>query len=142
VPYKPRVETLRILISGHPALTASARLNDITNELRLIATSSRFPRRSGWLLAVLHTTRALDTTLSEVLAFRSWRSRSPTLGSYLVELRNRSVITTTERIHYQAAVVDRRNTYMHQAGTIPTRIEADSILAEMHACVAVVLNQI
>jgi len=141
--YKKSVDTLRVLIGTHQTLVGSARLNDIIGELNRIPTSARFPRRSGWLLAVLHTTRALDTTLSEVVKNKGWwNSRQQSLGAYLMTLKNNAVLTQTERNHYQHNVVSMRNTYMHQAGAIPSKIDADVLLAEMHACVANVLRNV
>lgn len=141
---KGRVDTLRIIISSHSALTGSTRLGDITSELNRIYVSGRLPRRSGWLLAVLHTTRALDTTLSEILLFKGWNpnGQSKNLGSHLYKLKDNAVLTQTQRRHYQTKVVDERNKYMHQAGAIPGKVEADAILAEMDACVTHVLGQI
>lgn len=135
---------MRIIISSHSALTGSTRLGDITSELNRIYVSGRLPRRSGWLLAVLHTTRALDTTLSEILLFKGWNpnGQSRNLGSHLHKLKDNAVLTQTQRRHYQTKVVDERNKYMHQAGAIPGKVEADAILAEMDACITHVLGQV
>jgi hypothetical protein len=143
MPYRRRVATLRILIGNHYTLTGSARLNDIMDELNQLTSSAGFPRRS-WLLAVLHTTRTLDTTLSEVVRFKGWLNprQQPSLGAYLVALRNNAILSPTERNHYQAVVVSKRNIYMHQAGAIPTRIDADTLLAEMQTCVVDVLRRV
>jgi hypothetical protein len=141
---KKRIDTLRILISGHQALSNSIRLTDITGELNRISASGRLPRRSGWLLAVLHTTRALDTTLGEILFTKGWdpNRTSKSLGSHLTRLNRNAILTQAQRTHYQAKVVDERNKYMHQAGAIPSKIDADAILAEMDACITHVLGQV
>src|ERR1700744_3601654 len=129
--YKKRVETTRVLISGHQALASSPRLNDIIAELNYIISSSRSLRRSGWLLVILHTTRALDTTLKEAINYKGWRSRQ-SLGGYLFKFEAESILTRTEKTHYQQNIVDIRNTYMHEAGAMPRRSDADAILAEMY----------
>lgn len=141
MPYKKRVETLRILIGGHPTLVGSPRLGDIVKELNRLTASGRFPTRN-WLLAVLHTTRALDTTLFEVVRIKGWANKSSSLGGYLHILYNNTILSWSEKKHYQIKVVDERNKYMHQAGAMPSKIDADGILAEMHACVVRVLGQI
>ena len=141
MPYRRRVDTLRILISGHNVLAGSSKLSDIVNELNRIKGSGRLPSRN-WLLAVLHTTRALDTTLSEIVLAKGWRARSPALGAYLTTLQSNAILSQAERIHYRRSVVDRRNMYMHQANAMPSRVDADSILAEMHSCVFVVLGRL
>lgn len=81
--YKSRVDTLRILIDSHYTLSGSPKLSQIVEELNRITLSGRMPRHNGWLLAVLHTTRALDTTLSEIVRFKGWVARPPSLGRYL-----------------------------------------------------------
>jgi hypothetical protein len=139
--YKKRVETLRILISGHPTLMGSPRLDDIVTELNRLTASSRFPSRN-WLLTVLYTTRALDTTLFEAVRIKGWAQTPSNLGRYLRILEEKAILLLKEREHYQTKVVDERNKYMHQAGAMPTKIDADGILAEMHACVVRVLGQV
>jgi hypothetical protein len=141
---KRRIDTLRVLISSHQVLSHSTKLADITGELNRISASGRLPRRSGWLLAVLHTTRALDTTLSEVLVIKGWdpNRTSNSLGAHLSRLSNNAILTQTQRAHYQTKVVNERNKYMHEAGAIPSKIDADTILAEMDACITHVLGQV
>jgi hypothetical protein len=142
VPYKERVGLLRVLIASHPVLRGSAKSAAIADEINRIATAGRFARRSRWLLSVLHTTRTMDTTLSEVLVLKGWSARGKSLGSYLRELEKKRILTNSQVQQYQLSVVDKRNTYMHQAGAAPSKLEADTILAEMHACVSHVLGQL
>ena len=66
--YKTRVRTLRVLISTHDTLKNSTKLNDLYGEAARIEAAARLrDQQNGWLLAVLHTTRTLDTTLGELL---------------------------------------------------------------------------
>ena len=140
---KKRAETLRILVKGHSALTSSARLADILGELERIGVSGRFAARSGWLLTVIHTTRALDTTLCEVVKSKGWWNQNQqSLGAYLRALHHHNILSQIEKSYYQTNVVDVRNTYMHQAGAIPNKIEADTLLTEMHACITDVLGRV
>ena len=140
--YKRRVKTLRILIGSHRCLVSSSKLNNIVGELNRIDATDKLPQGNGALLAVLHTTRALDTTLSEVIAFKGWMPRGQALGDYLIELRKQSYLSAGERDLYQKSIVVKRNTYMHEAGAMPSKMEADKILSEMHTCMSLVLGRI
>ena len=97
------------------------------------------------LLQVLHSTRALDTTLGEFLRLNSVKLKSPTLGSYLYAFRDNSFggrkpISELERVQYQKKIVKLRNKYMHEAGEMPENdLEVMTLLAEMQSCLARVL---
>lgn len=140
--YKRRADTLRVVIGSHRLLVQSPRLNDIIGEVNRIAASSRVPRHNGWLLAVLHTTRALDTTLKEVLNGKGWMTTSRSLGGYLRAFRDRNALNASQTNHYQQVLVGRRNVYMHEAGRMPSQRDADEILSEMHACVVTILGRL
>jgi len=92
---------------------------------------------------MLHTTRALDTTLREVLAHKGWLEPKHTgLGSYLIEFKQMSVLTEGERSKWQGSIVDKRNKFMHTAGAIPTQLENDAIQSEMEACLTIILGRV
>ncbi|MEV6060364.1 hypothetical protein AB0L62_10180 [Nocardia asteroides] len=137
-----RVDTMRVLVGGHASLNASSKLTAITGELRRIVAIERSGRKDAWLIKVLHTTRALDTTLSEVIAAKGWPTATPSLGPYLSALFKNGIITAAQRDSYQKTIVYKRNKYMHEAGAMPTKLEADSILSEMHACLVVILSRV
>ena len=63
---------------------------------RIIA-STKLPKHNGWLLSVLHTTRTLDTTLSEIVASKGWLVGQPSLGRYLAILSSNGVIFSHEK---------------------------------------------
>lgn len=140
--YEKRVKTLRILIGTHRSLAGSPKLNNIVGELNRIAPTARLPQGNGALLAVLHTTRALDTTLSEVIAAKGWKPRVPALGDYLTTLKIHRCLSEGEKDLYQKGIVRKRNKYMHEAGAMPNKLEADKILNEMHTCLSTVLGRI
>ncbi|WP_405180803.1 hypothetical protein [Nocardia sp. NBC_01377] len=147
MPKKNRLNTMRVLASAHPALRGSLLLNDIIHELNRIAAAERSDKTDSWLLKVLHTTRALDTSLKEVLAHKGWtptdkKTGKPKfgLGAYLIELQIHGVLTPRQRDNFQKAIVDKRNRYMHQAGTMPNRLEANTILNEMDTCLSVIFT--
>ena len=137
---KNRVATLQIIISAHSSLSSSPKLTDILGELNRVTAAAKVPKHNGWLLGLLHTTRALDTTLREVVKDKGWLSpKYQSLGGYLNALQNNQIISPSECSQWRQSIVDRRNKYMHSAGAMPTQLETDAILSEMQACVAVVL---
>jgi hypothetical protein len=140
--YKARVQTLRLLVDSNYILRASPKLNLIVGEMHRILSSERVPRNNGWLLAVLHTTRTLDTSLAEILIYKGWISTPQSLGKYLVHLSSHNILRAAEKNDYNDKIVKKRNKYMHEAGAMPTQIEANSILSEMHACLSIVLARI
>jgi len=137
---KKRVDTVRILISTHPLLKNSPKLTDIVGELNRVHASTNTPQHNGWLLKLLHTTRALDTTLRELLIKKNWAPADKfSLGSYLHVLRKQNVLSQSETQSWTNSIVNPRNKYMHSAGAMPNQLEADAILGEMEACISVVL---
>lgn len=139
--YKDRVDTLRVVIGGSRVLAGSRKLNLIIGEVNRIAAADRVPRHNGWLLAVVHTTRALDTTLSEIIIFKAWQSRNRSLGSYLSALQSHRIISNAEHQRYKQEIVDKRNKYMHEAGAMPSQLDANKVLNEMHACLSTILGR-
>jgi hypothetical protein len=129
------------MIDGHRLLMNSAELTAITGELRRIEKSGRLATDSGWLLSVLHTTRALDTTLAELCRARKW-SRPDSLGGALHALLTNKIISASAKQAYQRTIVDPRNRYMHRAGAMPQKRQADQLLAEMQSCLAAILPNI
>jgi hypothetical protein len=139
---KKRVETLRVLAGGTAALAASSKITDIYGEFNRIIASSKRNTPDGWLLTVLHTTRALDTSLSEILLSKGWHPGKWSLGSYIVELQKRAILSPQQSAHYQKSLVKKRNMYMHQAGAMPHGLESERILTDMHACFVVVVSML
>jgi hypothetical protein len=86
--YSRRVQTVRALVAGSVIAANAIQLAAIELELEAAADTTRIPqlpRRR--LLQVLHTTRALDSSLREFLAFHGVAAGN-SLGSYLTRLRN------------------------------------------------------
>lgn len=137
-----RVLTLQVLIGSHSHLKNSPKLTAITGELARIVPSSKLPKHSGWLLAVLHTTRALDTTLRELISAKGWLGdKDYSLGEYMKRLQSNGVLKADEKNAWMISVVNKRNKYMHAAGEMPNQLEADAVLNEMHSCLTVVLSR-
>jgi hypothetical protein len=139
---KKRVDTLRILVDSHSTLSGSPRLTAITGEFTRIQGAGRVAKHNGWLLSVVYTTRALDTTLSEVLAHKGWRGSANSLGKYLAVLRTKGIVQQVEFDRFKSTITDQRNKYMHSAGAMPSQLEADKLLSEMQACLAAILGRL
>ena len=147
--HRARVRTLQALVAGHPSLGAHAQLNDILAEFDEVHAVRKIRRDSRKrLLEVLHSTRALDTTLAAFVGHYGCRapgSQPPkTLGQYLRALRDHGVtglnrLAEPHRHRFQAAIADRRNHYMHQASAFPPDdVEIQTLLSEMATCLTVV----
>lgn len=96
-----------------------------------------FRRGRRQLLQVLHSTRALDTSLKEYLASQGIPSSGSSLGSYLYALANHSILAIaklpkSDQQRYQLKIVDERNRYMHQAGACPASDAEIRILLSEH----------
>lgn len=140
--YKQRVDTLRIIVDAHPIVRSSPKLSQIVGEMYRISASTKVPKSNGWLLSVLHTTRTLDTTLSEIVRYKGWPIQAPSLGRYLAALCTNGILNSSEKNAYNDKIVKKRNKYMHEAGAMPNQLEADGILSEMHTCLTIVLARV
>jgi hypothetical protein len=141
MPYSKRVQTLQALIGGHPLLAVSPDLPAITSEAQRIKTWGRLTTDGGRLLAVLHTTRTLDTTLSALCISKSW-PKPVSMGNALTTMKKQLVITEGDRVKYQQGIVATRNHYMHQAGAMPNRQVTDVLLSNTQTCLAHILAAI
>jgi hypothetical protein len=142
MPYKKRVDTIRLIAANHGALKGSAKLNSIVAELNRINAAGRLSTHNGWLLAVLHTTRSLDTMLAEIIAHKAWAAGGNSLGAYLITLAKYGALTPKEQKGFQDNLVKVRNKYMHEADAMPHKLAANSLLNEMHTCIATVLKNV
>ena len=101
-------------------------------------------RRS--LLAVLHMTRALDSGAQSLLIAKSIPlPHTRGLGAYLKGFANHGVagvahLPEPKRVRYQKLIVDQRNRFMHTANTFPSTNEEKNLLAEMEACLAILVT--
>lgn len=143
---KRRVRFMQSLVAGSP-VSRTVKHEDVQAEFEEVLLARRVLKRSRKrLLQVLHSTRALDSTLKEFTDLHGCRPGSPSLGRYLYELKSGNCtslrrISEQERDHYQTQIVDLRNRYMHEAGLMPANdSEILTLLAEMEACLQRVLT--
>lgn len=137
---------MQVLVAGSPVVS-SGKHEDIQREFKEVLSARRVMKRSRKrLLQVLHSTRALDSTLKEFTKLNKCLPKSQSLGSYLRVLKdgkcvNLSQISKAERHRYQKSIVNPRNKYMHEAGRVPANdSEVLALLAEMEACLQRVLS--
>lgn len=100
------------------------------------------------LLEVVHSARALDSSLKAFVQHHGCQETGKRLpcamGGYLHALEKHSVvglgkISAIQRKQFQTAIVDIRNRFLHEAGAFPlTDKEVDTLLSDMHACLAAV----
>lgn len=135
---------MEALVQGS-AVAASPDHHQIQAELAAIRNSMAVHGRRRELLQVLHTTRALDSSLRAFLLQRHVPlNGAAALGGYLTRLANHGAngvgqLSERRRASFQATIVDPRNRFMHSADAYPTRWEADRLLNEMYSCLSEVL---
>lgn len=140
-----RLQTMKALLAGSVACSSSSRFHDIINELdELVAAKRVSDQKRRLLLEVLHSTRALDSSLAAVNAHYSCDPNAKTLGQYLHALVNHSHaslgrLSTNQVGQFKVKVVNLRNRYMHSAGAFPQKSEVIHILAAIEQCLATVV---
>jgi hypothetical protein len=146
---KKRRETMIALLSGSIiGSTPSVEYAIIIGEFQETDRASSIePNNRKNILKILHSTRALDTTLKCFLELHGIRDSSDfALGAYLTRLTNHrcgslSKLNESSRRKYQENIVDKRNVYMHKAGKYPnTENEVNEILSDIESCVVEVLS--
>ena len=137
---KDRVSTLKALIAGSAACTATPVARAITEEIDALYNARLVrprPRRS--LLEVLHAARALDSCLNSINAHYGCSASAKGLGDYLKALKNHTH-ATLGRLHdhqqsrFLHSVVRKRNRFLHAADTYPTVSEVNHIVSEAQEC--------
>jgi hypothetical protein len=139
MPRQARLSTMILTIGAHPIMTNSSKLARIYGEINQIGIAER-SGNSNWLLHVLHTTRALDTCLSEILTAKGWNVGKKNLGTYFATLATHHVLRGNQNTYYTKTLANPRNKYMHEAGATPTMQEARTIFNEMYSCLDTVLQ--
>jgi hypothetical protein len=139
---KNRINTIVAILNSNPNLS-TGNLNKVKAELhQVIDVHSILPTRRRNLMKILHSTRALDSTLSSFLSFHQIKNRASSIGQYLVQLRNHNSqnlgnLSASERDKYQASIAKLRNTHLHTADSYPANErEVNELIAEMQTLIA------
>lgn len=144
-----RIETLKALLTG-TVVARDPAYTTILGELSQVDSASKIAQRDRkLLLQVLHSTRALDSTLA---AFIRHRGVQPppgrtvrSLGGYLWLLSHHTTrgirrLSGSSRSRFRTSIVQPRNKFMHEAGAYPrTDREISVLLGEMQTCMIEVL---
>lgn len=146
--HRARINTMRALIAGHPAIAGSPSSVQIDKEFEDAKRARHVWRKQRrQLLEMLHSTRALDSALKVFTTHHGCCPAHPALGRYLHALRTHTSSSLTGRLsssevgRFQTSIVRPRNRLMHEAGAYPTNdAEILGLLAEMQDCLTIVLS--
>jgi len=141
-----RINTIIAIVNSNPSLTTS-NINKLKTEFRqVIDVDSITPQKRKHILKILHSTRALDSTLKAILDHYRIRNGKHSIGQYITQLTNHSLTTlgklsVSERAKYQREIADIRNTHLHNADSYPKNDrEVNQLISEMQALITRVNN--
>lgn len=136
-----RINTIIAIINSTPSLT-TPNINKLKTEFRQVIDVERItPQRRKNILKILHSTRALDSTLKAILDHHRIRNGKHSIGQYIVQFTNhRSAalgnISVSERAKYQREIADIRNTHLHNADSYPRNDrEVYQLISEMQSLI-------
>lgn len=138
---KDRINTIIAIINSCPSLT-NANVNKLRTEFKqVIDVDIITPPRRRQLLKILHSTRALDSTLRAILDHYHIRNGKHSIGQYIDQFTNHTLatigrLTPSERIKYHREIANIRNTHLHNADSYPRNdSEVYRLISEMHALI-------
>jgi hypothetical protein len=142
---KNRVDTIRLAVQSSIIGSTSdwAAINKEFLEVARLIRMQPLNRRN--LLQILHMTRALDTTLKNLLIEKGVPLPAiPALDPYFKQLVNHSqsgfgTLPEGRRKFFKKRIINRRNSYMHQSGRFPSSREIEMLLSDMDACLSEIL---
>lgn len=141
-----RVNTMIALVNSSNSINTRSK-NDIKIEFRQVNEVNGIspPQRKN-ILKVLHSTRALDTTLRSFLEHHRIRGNTHSIGQYITQLTNHRLptlgkLSSSERSKYQNEIVEHRNKLLHTANKYPNNDrDVQKIISEMEALVSRVVG--
>lgn len=138
------VKTFKALLATYPGLSP-AEVARVTDEFdQLLQLSSVNPQRRRMLLEVVHSCRALESTLDVMLIHFGIviADKDKSLGKFLNTLNSSAVvgpgkladrIDSHSKARYQELVTKVRNNMMHRAGAYPTsESDLDGFMSVVH----------
>jgi hypothetical protein len=143
-----RVAALSALVLGDPAIAGSPIQTRIQQELAEVSRArSVNAKHRRWVLQVLHSTRALDSTLKSFTTHHGCAAHPPSLGKYISVLVKHtsttlgSQLSTADAARFKKSIANVRNHYMHEAGAFPASDrEVLTLLSEMADCLSTILS--
>ncbi len=140
--YSKRIGTLKALVAGS-VIANDPNCSRILDEFDAADSVTKVnPESRRLLLELVHSARAFDTALEAFIVQRGISSKTNGIGNSLKKLSNHSVanvrkINQWEYDRYQNRIANKRNPYMHEAGSYPLNWkELDVLLSEMHSCLS------
>jgi hypothetical protein len=137
-----RINTIIAIVNSCPSLT-NANINKLKTEFRqIIDVDTISPPKRRHILKILHSTRALDSTLKAILDYYNIRDRNHSIGQYITQFTNHTLptlgkLSSSERAKYQREIADIRNTHLHNADSYPRNdSEVYQLISEMHALIS------
>jgi hypothetical protein len=134
-----RIDTIVALINCNTAISPT-KFNKLRIELKqVIEVDIINPPKRRNILKILHSTRALDSTLKAILDYYRIRNGNHSLGQYITQLANHRSpalgnISRSERDKYQRSIANVRNTHLHEADSYPKNDkEVNQLISEMQA---------
>jgi hypothetical protein len=114
-----RISTIKNLIQGS-RVGNNSRITSIIDDLdEVVHVSTINPERRKRLFKILYMSRGFDSFLSEYSGVRN-----TSLGNYLVTISQQGRRTSTGTVldvqFYQREIVNKRNRFMHEAGSYPS----------------------
>jgi hypothetical protein len=141
-----RINTMIALVNSSASI-ANKNKSSIKIEFRQVNDVNGIappPRKN--ILKILHSTRALDSTLESFLDYHGIKGASHSIGQYISQLTNHTLSTLgklsiQERTKYQNEIVIHRNKYLHKANSYPlTDRDVYKLISEMEALISRVVG--
>ncbi|TCD00277.1 hypothetical protein EZ449_21010 [Pedobacter frigidisoli] len=137
-----RINTIVALLNSNSNLS-SGNLNKVKAELhQVVDVHGISPTRRRNLMKVLHSTRALDSTLNAFVEFHNIKNNAKSIGQYLSQLQKHNEqslqnLSASERSRYQRSIADLRNKHLHTADSYPANeAEVNNIIGEMQTLIS------
>lgn len=136
------------LCNGDDDLQKKAEI--VKQEFNLVVEiESRINHQSQLMLnKVLHSTRAMDTSMRTILElFNAMPRKQYSMGSYIAQFQKGKdkcfgKLNGSLAYRIQTSVVEKRNKYLHAAGQYPTKQEAEQIVNDVESYLQTILNLI
>jgi hypothetical protein len=136
---------IQALVRGSSLFTTNPELSQVDAELEELGRCNALqPVKRQRLLQVIHSTRALDTSLLVVLRHHG-KDPKYSIGKMLHQLPSLPSgavghLTHNAVVGFVGGICGLRNRYAHKAGAFPTStLEVDGLVARIHSCILAIL---
>ena len=140
-----RIDTIVALLNSNPAIIPT-NFRKLKSEFeQVIAVNILTPMTRKNLVKILHSTRALDTTLQILISHYGLAANIYSLGPLIDKFSNHTstrlgTMTRVETNRFKRSIADVRNKHLHNAGSYPRdEGEVYQLISEMEALITRVL---